>query len=375
MKKLKKLHIKEKIEAFRHWQQQPHQVDPMSEEHHVCHTCETEYQGNFCPRCGQSAKIGRYSFKSAFLSFLDVWGLGNRGMFRTLRDLLLRPGYMIRDYIKGMQMAYFPPFQMFFLFATLSLFVANGLNIKGQRAQKEIDREKKVNELVVEQNKIDENEGLEGSDSYSVGLHKTIVNTALIIKRFSAWSPALFAFSLLLFLSGFLYMFFRHSPNIPDLSYSEFFVAIIYTTNMYTIFSIVFDFFCLERLGVYALSLTLIPLKQLSGYSWKRIFLFAIVAILNMLTVFLFAIAVMVFVLVIMFKDYDSDDIFGMITVVGVLFLTMVGFYFLIRRITRENLKLQQSTLHRERLRKVRTTIWGRVPKRKGKVPPTPSEI
>jgi hypothetical protein len=25
--------------------------------------------------------------------------MGNRGMFRTLRDLILRPGYLIRDYI------------------------------------------------------------------------------------------------------------------------------------------------------------------------------------------------------------------------------------------------------------------------------------
>ncbi len=47
------------------------------------------------PPCGQSARIGRYSFRKAALLFLDVWGLGNRGLFRTLRDLLLRPGYMI----------------------------------------------------------------------------------------------------------------------------------------------------------------------------------------------------------------------------------------------------------------------------------------
>ena len=66
----------------------------MVEQQHRCSTCSTEYVGNYCPRCGQSSKIGRYSFKRAFLLFLDVWGLGNRGMFRTLRDLLLRPGYI-----------------------------------------------------------------------------------------------------------------------------------------------------------------------------------------------------------------------------------------------------------------------------------------
>ena len=90
----------------------------------------THYEGNYCPRCGQSAKIGRYSFKNAFLLFLDVWGIGNRGMFRSIRDLILRPGYMIRDYLRGMQMAYFPPFKMFFLLLALWLVVDSGLNIQ-----------------------------------------------------------------------------------------------------------------------------------------------------------------------------------------------------------------------------------------------------
>ena len=57
---------------------------------------------------------------SASPLFLDVWGMGNRGMFRTLRDLILRPGYLIRDYISGMQMAYFPPFKLLFLLTALS---------------------------------------------------------------------------------------------------------------------------------------------------------------------------------------------------------------------------------------------------------------
>ena len=107
--------LKQKYRRFREWQKRPYQVKPLSAEEHDCATCGTHYQGNYCPRCGQSSSIGRYSFKNALLLFLDVWGLGNRGMFRSLRDLLLRPGYMIRDYLQGMQMAYFPPFKMFFL--------------------------------------------------------------------------------------------------------------------------------------------------------------------------------------------------------------------------------------------------------------------
>ena len=88
--------LQNKYRRFREWEQQPHEVAPLSEEQHVCATCSTHYEGNYCPRCGQSCKIVRYSFKNAFLLYLDVWGLGNRGMFRSIRDLILRPGYMIR---------------------------------------------------------------------------------------------------------------------------------------------------------------------------------------------------------------------------------------------------------------------------------------
>ena len=122
--------LQNRYKRYKEWKLQPHQVAPLSEEQHECATCGTHYEGNYCPRCGQSAKIGRYSFKNAFLLFLDVWGLGNRGMFRSIRDLILRPGYMIRDYLRGMQMAYFPPFKMFFLLLALWLVVDSGLNIQ-----------------------------------------------------------------------------------------------------------------------------------------------------------------------------------------------------------------------------------------------------
>ena len=129
--------IKKRYKEFGQWQRAPHRVKAMTDQEHDCATCGRHYVGNYCPQCGQSATICRYSFKNAFLLFIDVWGLGNRGMFRTIRDLVLRPGYMIRDYLKGMQMAYFPPFKMLFLLFALSLLVNTGVNIKGENFIKE----------------------------------------------------------------------------------------------------------------------------------------------------------------------------------------------------------------------------------------------
>ena len=118
------------LQDFRTWQQKPYEVKPLSNEEHTCSTCGTQFTGNYCPRCGQSSIVGRFSFKKATLLFLDVWGLGNRGMFRSIRDLMFRPGYMIRDYLSGMQSAYFPPFKMFFLLAAFSLLIEHGLDLE-----------------------------------------------------------------------------------------------------------------------------------------------------------------------------------------------------------------------------------------------------
>ena len=109
---------------------------------------------------------------------------------------------------------------------------------------------------------------------------------------------------LLLFISGHLYIFFRHSPNIPDLRYSEFLVSMVYITNMYTIYSIVFDFFCLELLSSYSILLTLIPLTQLSGYSWWRTTLKAVVSAVTMFTLAILLLVLVVFIIAMYVKKF-----------------------------------------------------------------------
>ena len=85
----------------------------------------------------------------------------------------------------------------------------------------------------------------------------------------------LIMFVWLLVLSGPLYLFFRHSPTFPDIRYSEFFVAMVYTTNMMTIISTAGSLLCLNSIHVESICylLSVIPLKQLSGYSyWRTLF-------------------------------------------------------------------------------------------------------
>lgn len=102
----------------------------------TCPNCGKKFEGTFCPHCGQSAVWTRYTWKQAILNFLDIWGLGNRPMFRTIHDLFVRPGFMIRDYLNGHRQMYFPPFKML---AVMSLLLIFTYWITGQKFEGMVD--------------------------------------------------------------------------------------------------------------------------------------------------------------------------------------------------------------------------------------------
>ena len=203
-------------------------------------------------------------------------------MFRTIRDLILRPGYMIRDYLQGMQMAYFPPFKMFFLLITLGLLVDTGMNIKREnrieKAQIEINEGifKALNQTDSISNNTEKKQDTASIDNQTT--KETIDSSNAAYE----WTIKHLSFVTIIFLLLFslpLYFFFRKSPAYPDIKYSEFFVAVVYITNMITVYSIFVSFFGLSQwLDVAVYILTLIPLKQLSGFSYWRVALNCIVA-------------------------------------------------------------------------------------------------
>jgi len=305
---------------FKEWQLQPYQVAPLSEKQRECATCGTHYQGNYCPRCGQSAMIGRYSFKNAFMLFLDVWGLGNRGMFRGIRDLLFRPGYMIRDYLRGMHMAYFPPFKMYFLLFALSLLIDTGLNIKGINRT---EQQEKDFELIVQTAKPDNNED-EAQKKDSSKMTKVELDKERRIEQANVQFESIFNFvskwmedhysgvllvSLLLFCYP-LWLLFRHCPAIPDLRLSECFVAMVYISNMLIIYSLIPSLLCFSTdaeiiYGLLALLMVIFPIKQLSGYGyWSTIWRLAIAA-LYLVVALILLITIMVMIYLICYLKQD----------------------------------------------------------------------
>ena len=300
------------LRDFRTWQQKPYEVKPLSNEQHTCSTCGTQFTGNYCPRCGQSSIVGRFSFKKATLLFLDVWGLGNRGMFRSIRDLMFRPGYMIRDYLSGMQSAYFPPFKMFFLLAAFSLVVEHGLDLglygdreqtgnqqKKEQVENSTKEEKEVKSETSKKEKIDdfENKYFKDKDGNYKPATIALVKFVLMLDSLNDKNPALFSLLTLILLTVPLFFFFRSSPNIPDLRYSEFIVALTYTSNCYSIYSIAGNLLDCGLLRFLAYLMVFVSLRQLSGFSKSRLFGYIVLTVIISITVLVLLFGVWIYLI------------------------------------------------------------------------------
>ena len=309
------------LRAFHLWQIRPYEVSPLAETECKCACCGTEYVGNYCPRCGQSASVNRFSLKQALSLFLDVWDVNNRSVFRSIRDMLLRPGYMIRDYLNGMQAAYFSPFKMFFLLATLSLLVENGFFfgpgesknsamddfVRGVKVsttdedatdwttdedatdwttdevsadskeevvaidstQEEVSTASKAdNDSISTTEKIRKKLNSDSEDPNVQMIHKV----SRMIHKFGDENPALFTLILLVLFSLSLFVFFRHCPRFPNLRFSEFVAGLICSYNTYTLFMIIGTLFDSLIIKIIALLMLLVSLSQFTGYSKRRVF-------------------------------------------------------------------------------------------------------
>jgi hypothetical protein len=123
--------IREYYRRFCRWQQAtPHYANRHEGEVQHCHNCDNDFDGNFCPICGQRAEVGRVEWKSIKDNITVLWGLDSRSLTYTLVQLLGRPGYLVRDYISGRRQVSFPPVKMLVLVCLFVVIVESVFHVK-----------------------------------------------------------------------------------------------------------------------------------------------------------------------------------------------------------------------------------------------------
>lgn len=86
-----------------------------------CKNCGFELHGHYCSVCGQKAFVTNQAFKQSVMTYLDTNYAFDSKLGHTLRDIIIRPGYLAREFMNGRIARHVHPFKLYF-FASILLF-------------------------------------------------------------------------------------------------------------------------------------------------------------------------------------------------------------------------------------------------------------
>ena len=88
-----------------------------------CKNCDQNFVGEFCNHCGQNARVQRvdsnYILGQISSSLLQI----DRGFLFTMKEMFIRPGHSIREYLAGKRVQHFKPVTYLLLISAIYVAV------------------------------------------------------------------------------------------------------------------------------------------------------------------------------------------------------------------------------------------------------------
>ena len=143
---MSQMNLRGQYRRFRAWQKRPRRYTDKVLENHRCNNCGHEFTGDYCPVCGQKASWGRITWDAVRENVMLLWGMESHSMPYTLFQLMLRPGYLIGEYLIGKRQVSYPPVKMlcvvavvFAMIKQLTGFDSLGSNMNLERVKAKSD--------------------------------------------------------------------------------------------------------------------------------------------------------------------------------------------------------------------------------------------
>lgn len=183
-----------------------------------CLNCGTEFRGNFCPNCGQSAQTKRFTFLQTVKHLLFIFTKFDDTFWHTTFELFTRPGHMIRDYLRGHRAEYLRPLQLLICLITAYLIIVH--LVFGEQGITYTTLINNVDSV----DKILKNE----TASMAIAMAEKAINNMLI--------STLMSITLLAFCT---YWSFRRIKEGKAFNFAEHFYSMVYLQSIYMIISFV----------------------------------------------------------------------------------------------------------------------------------------
>ena len=87
----------------------------------TCKNCSREFDGKYCPDCGQNSKIEKITFKDIFSSVSNEIFNFDSKIYLTFKSLFLQSGNTSLDYVSGKRKRYINPITYYFI--TISILI------------------------------------------------------------------------------------------------------------------------------------------------------------------------------------------------------------------------------------------------------------
>lgn len=108
----------------------------------TCKNCAHEYKGKFCPKCGQKAKTGRITIRQVLNEMRQHFIHFDQGFLYTIRELIVRPGHTIREYIEGKRVNHIKPVKFMFWATAINLLILHFVGLDQQIIDKVTEQQK-----------------------------------------------------------------------------------------------------------------------------------------------------------------------------------------------------------------------------------------
>lgn len=96
----------------------------------ICKNCDKTFTGNYCNHCGQKADIKRLNLQRFLHNFFHAFTHMDTGYLHTLKELAIRPGHSIREYLLGKRSKHRDPLLMLIIIGGICSVLYNHYHIK-----------------------------------------------------------------------------------------------------------------------------------------------------------------------------------------------------------------------------------------------------
>ena len=90
-----------------------------------CKNCGNQYEGNYCNECGQSSTVGPINFRFLLMEIPHSVFQLNRGLLYTIKELALRPGHTIREFMEGKRKRHYKPLAFFLITSAIYVLITH----------------------------------------------------------------------------------------------------------------------------------------------------------------------------------------------------------------------------------------------------------